>query len=91
MAASREISALADDLVAEIDRVLGLVVSKIETERKALEHRCLNPEDGWTKTEQFLLDAMLGRLSFEARSPLGSRRRSGGAPRREATHEIVAW
>ena len=56
---------IADDLVAEIDRVLGLAVSKIETERKALEYRCLNPEAGWTKTEQALLDAMLGRLSLD--------------------------
>ena len=65
MAASREISAPADDLDAEIDRVLGRAVRKIETERKALEYRCLNPETGWTKTEQALLDAMNGRLSLD--------------------------
>ncbi len=65
MAASRETSAPADDLVAEIDRVLGRAVRKIEAERKALEYRCLNPEAGWTKTEQALFDAMNGRLSLD--------------------------
>ncbi len=65
MAAPLQTTAPADDLDAEIDRVLGRAVRRIEAERKALEYRCLNPEAGWTKTEQALFDAMNGRLSLD--------------------------
>ncbi len=65
MAASRETSAPADDLVAEIDRVLGRAVRKIEAERNRIAYRGGDPEADITRTEVLLRDAMLGRLSLD--------------------------
>ncbi len=60
MAASQERSTPANDLDTEIDRVLRRAVRKIEAEKKALEYLCINPEAGWTKTEQALLVPQTG-------------------------------
>ncbi len=65
MAASREISAPADDLDAEIDRVVGRAVRKVEAERNGIAYRGGNPEAGLTRTEILLRDAMLGRVGLD--------------------------
>ena len=65
MAASREISAPVSDLVAEIDRVLGQAVRKIEAERNRIAYRGGDPEANITRTEVLLRDAMLGRVGLD--------------------------
>ncbi len=53
------------DIETKEDCETKRAVRKIEAEKKALEYRCINPEAGWTKTEQALFDAMNGRLSLD--------------------------
>ncbi len=60
MAASLQKSAPADDLVAEIDRVLGQAVSKIEAERNRIAYRGGDPEADTTRTEVLLWAAQSG-------------------------------
>lgn len=65
MAARRQTSAPSDDLIAEIDRVLGRTVRRIEAERNRIAYSGGDPEAGVTRTEGLLVDAMLGRLSLD--------------------------